>query len=291
MCISPLTIKRDYNRLASEVEAGYNTNTDIVPCGKCHECLGVRRNSWAFRLWKQMDVSDSAYFITLTYADEPLTKNGHGTLKKTDLQRFWKRLRKRSPGRRIKYYACGEYGGLYKRPHYHAIVYNIPQSLALDSENFAKSIWTHGQVDIAPANMPTIFYTVGYIMKGSWEPQHEIDTDTGLITCEDDRVPEYSTMSKNLGLNYLSEAIWNWHVDTMSSFVTMQNGSLMAMPRYYREKVFSREERKELAAEARFIRNLNWQEFANIDYNREHDKKVASVRKHKKEQQLKRMKL
>lgn len=264
--------------------------TDEVPCGRCHQCLADRRNAWAFRLWKQMDVSESCYFITLTYENEPLSPNGHGTLRLHDVQNFWKRLRKRT-GATIKYYLCGEYGGLYKRPHYHAIVYGIPQSLAMDSERFAQSYWTHGRVDIAPSNMATIFYTVGYIMKGSWEPEHEIDTDTGLILCEDDRKPEFSTMSKNLGLNYLSEAIWDWHLNTMSSFVVQQNGAIMSLPRYYRDKIFSREERKELAAEARMIRNLSWKDFEALDYIKEHDKKHASVRKHQKEQQLKRLKL
>ena len=110
MCISPLTIKRQYRRLAHEIENGKYTNTDEVPCGKCHECLGTRRNSWAFRLWKQMDVSESSLFITLTYADEPKTPNGHGTLCRKDLTDFFKRLRKRNSiytDAKIKYYALG----------------------------------------------------------------------------------------------------------------------------------------------------------------------------------------
>lgn len=286
MCVSPITIKRDYRRTTPEVAQGYNTNTDVVPCGKCFECLARRRDSWAFRLWHQMQVSETAHFITLTYEDEPVTTNGHGTLRKKDVQDFMKRLRKRTRNK-IKYYCCGEYGSLFKRPHYHLIIFNIPEILVSDSERFALDIWQLGQVDIANANIRTIAYTVGYVMKGLFTPEHEVDED-GVITCEDDRVPEYATMSKNLGISYLSDAIWDWHLNTMSSFARAQNGTLIALPRYYRDKIFSREEKKELAVEARKIRDFD---FLQWDYQLEHERKKAAIRSHEKQQKLKRLKL
>lgn len=273
MCFSPLTIKRPYKSLQGDF-------TDVVPCGKCHKCLRRRANSWAFRLWKQMDVSESAAFITLTYADEPESFNGHGTLVLKDLQDFMKRLRKKAKTK-IKYYAVGEYGTIFKRPHYHLIVFGIPQAILCNSDAFAEDIWQHGKVDIARCNIATIFYTVGYIMKGKWQPEQD----------DDDRAPEFATMSKNLGLNYLSDEVWDWHLSHMVGYVTQQNGSLMPMPRYYRDKIFSRDEKAELNAEAKMIRELDFNSWINYDYTKELERKKDELRRHNKEQRLKRMKL
>lgn len=312
MCISPINIKRQYRRMAHEVKNGKSTLADTVPCGKCHECLGTRRNAWAFRLWKQMDIAHHSAFVTLTYAEEPLSPLGHGTLRKKDVQDFIKRLRKREPQSQkipyekcdkfgvptgkigyksaIKYYCCGEYGSRYLRPHYHLIMYNLWPSLLSDVETLSEKIWGHGSVDVAVCNMATINYTVGYIMKGAWKDESEVNLSTGEILV-DDRQPEFSTMSKNLGLNYLSEKIWSWHVDNMIGTVTMQNGSLLSMPRYYKEKVFSKEEREELAQEAKMIRDIPLDYWNNFTVKKFYEKRDNSIRKHEKEQLLKRLKL
>lgn len=60
-------------------------------------------------------------FVTLTYNDEHVPKDGGLVI--GDLQRFFKRLRKRLSPARIRYFACGEYGDQTRRPHYHACVF------------------------------------------------------------------------------------------------------------------------------------------------------------------------
>lgn len=262
--------------------------TDEVPCGKCHECLATRRNTWAFRLYHHMQVSESACFMTLTYGrvhergrylygiDPPLSFNGHETLCKKDLQDFFKRLRKRNQGK-IKYYACGEYGSKFKRPHYHIIMFGLDRFLLQNSLLVSSKIWKMGSIDIAACNMPTINYTVGYIMKGLWQPEQD----------DDDRQPEFSVMSKNLGLNYLTPALWDYHVNNMVGHVTLPNGALMTMPRYYKDRIFTKDERKELNEFNHMLRNLN---FDFIGSDTDVMKRNNSIRRHQKEQILKRVK-
>lgn len=238
-----------------------------------------------------MTISNSAAFLTLTYEVEPLTPNGHGTLKKSDVQKFLKRLRKRNnSSRTIRYYCCGEYGSRFKRPHYHLIIFNVNRNILDNSELLAKDIWKHGQVHVLPCNTATICYTVGYVMKGAWIPDDEVDINTGLIL-QDDRVPEFSTMSKNLGLCYLTENRWDWHVSNMIGTVDMPNGSMISMPRYFKQKVFSKDEREELAAEARMIRDIpvDWWTEENTKIYLE--AKTDSIRRAQKQELLKRMKL
>ena len=99
-----------------------------IPCGQCYGCIEDKRREWFVRLNSHLESADSASFITLTYEDEKLPKTSEGihTLCKEDLQKFFKRLRYYYKWKKIKYYAVGEYGTKTERPHYHAIIFNLP---------------------------------------------------------------------------------------------------------------------------------------------------------------------
>ena len=125
-CITPF-----YKKL--EIVNGVTTGYVPFPCGKCPPCLRRRVSGWSFRLVKQGEQACSALFVTLTYDDEkvPKTASGLMTLQKSDLQKFFKRLRKKTH-EKISYYAVGEYGDKTQRPHYHIILFNaIPRIVVL----------------------------------------------------------------------------------------------------------------------------------------------------------------
>jgi len=99
-CITPFYVKQ-----------GVMTNEKIpVPCGKCPPCMKRRTSGWSFRLVKEGDVSSTALFVTLTYNTEnvPLSMKGYMTLKKDDIQKYFKRLRKLTHNK-LKYFVVGEY--------------------------------------------------------------------------------------------------------------------------------------------------------------------------------------
>ena len=117
-----------------------------VPCGKCLLCRIRRKSEWTDRLTHELGYHEGALFVTLTYdpAYVPIGDKGYMTLRKRDLQLYIKRLRKALEPRRIRYYACGEYGDPSKeirtrngyllrtigeRPHYHLIVYGMRPTL------------------------------------------------------------------------------------------------------------------------------------------------------------------
>lgn len=154
-----------------------------VPCGKCPDCLKRRISGWSFRLMTEEKRSLSSHFITLTYSPQhvALTRGGYMTLSKRDVQLFLKRLRKRNTGTQIKYYACGEYGGKYSRPHYHILLFNA------DINTISPS-WEKGSVHFGSVSGASIGYTLKYMSKPSRIPMH----------VKDDRIKEFSLMSKNL---------------------------------------------------------------------------------------------
>lgn len=91
-----------------------------VSCGRCMACRLNRGSEWAVRILHEQKLHQDSLFITLTYNDEHLPKNN--SLKRRDLQLFFKRLRKRI---KVRYFAAGEYGENYQRPHYHAALFGV----------------------------------------------------------------------------------------------------------------------------------------------------------------------
>ena len=196
-----------------------------VPCGQCKDCLQARANSWLVRLRSHMKDTFSSYFVTLTYENPPRTYNGLYTAKKDDIQRYFKRLRKiETDNNNIKYYAVSEYGEQYQRPHYHAIIFNVNDRRSI-LRAWAPNDTLIGQVHIGDVTSASIKYVSGYIGKKIGIPQYDYD----------DRLPEFSLMSKGLGLN-AENYIGDFLRDTLTPYV-MLDGIKYPIPRYYKEKL------------------------------------------------------
>lgn len=207
------------------------TESVPVPCGSCPPCQRRRIDGWVFRLQQEIKRSEYSYFVTLTYDTRfvPITANGFMTLHKPDLQKFFKRLR-HNTGFRIKYYAVGEYGSTRKRPHYHLILFS--DGCAIEE---IRKAWPLGSVHVGQVTSDSIAYTLKYIEKKTGSKQHK----------RDDRLKEFSLMSKRLGDNYLTDQIISYHNQTLADnmYLVREGGYKVAMPRYYRERIFDEDTR------------------------------------------------
>lgn len=100
-----------------------------VPCGHCLLCSEKRGREWSTRALCETAVADyPPVFVTLTYADGYIPFDG---VCKRDLQLFLKRFREnwfRKYGNRLnlRYFAVSEYGTYGGRPHYHLLLWNVP---------------------------------------------------------------------------------------------------------------------------------------------------------------------
>lgn len=150
-----------------------------IPCGKCVGCRMAKAKEWSVRcaLERSYYPEDDCLFLTLTYDDDHLPKDGW--LCKRDLQLFWKRLRK--AGFRFRYFACGEYGETYHRPHYHAIVFglhlddldffSVSHSMSqLYVSSTLSGVWQNGLCVAGYADSGSIAYTAGYVEKKQNDP-------------------------------------------------------------------------------------------------------------------------
>lgn len=187
---------------------------------------------------KHEQVQKRANFITLTYDTDhvPISPRGYMTLNKRDVQLFMKRLRKISPKSsaqdKISYYACGEYGGQTNRPHYHLIIFNA------DVDKIEKA-WNLGAIHNGNVTGASVGYTLKYMTKEGRIPMH----------ANDDRVPEFQLVSKGIGANYLTKAMTSYHKADLVNrmYVPLVDGRKIRMPRYYKDKLYTEEERARIA--------------------------------------------
>ena len=238
-----------------------------LPCGQCVECRLARSREWATRCMLETKDHKNNYFITLTYNNDNLPKgNGInidtgeifevGTLKPKDLQDFMKRLRitweRKYNITNIRYYACGEYGEQYARPHYHAIIFGLPifdlkpdhrskkGNMNFRSDEIEK-IWGKGRIAIGTVTWDSCAYTARYVMKKqTGKGKEEYYKIMGVE-------PEFVRMSRRPGIarNYYEQHKKNIY-ECDEIWISTRKGVQKVKPSKYYDKLFDIEEHEEL---------------------------------------------
>lgn len=201
-----------------------------LPCGRCIGCRLERSRQWAMRCMHEKDMHEDSCFITLTYDDDHLPKDGSLNLK--HFQDFFKRLRKKC-GSGIRFFHCGEYGETTHRPHYHAIIFGfdftdrqfhtVSNGNRLYISSSLTSLWSLGHCLIGDVTFESCAYVARYIMKkvtGELAEAHY-----------GGRKPEYVTMSRKPGIG----AGWyaKFKSDVYPSDYLYVNGVKCKPPRFY----------------------------------------------------------
>lgn len=136
-------------------------------------------------------------FITLTYSDDFLPEDM--SLKKKDLQDFFKRLRHHFPNT-IRYYCSGEYGPKTERPHYHGVLFGVSPWMLYGTRRQEEGplflAWKKGFTTSSELSPQRAKYVAKYTTKD----QRAFLSGTTV------RIPEFSVMSRRpgIGLPYLS---------------------------------------------------------------------------------------
>lgn len=146
-------------------------NPVLIPCGHCSGCRLASSKEWTTRGVLESKMHSYNYFLTLTYSDDCLPVSG---LDKKDLQDFFKRFRyhlENAGLSNFKYLACGEYGDITFRPHYHMILFcDDPLPLIRIGPNrhhcpLVADSWKFGLHEVSFSNSSTIAYVCGYVNK------------------------------------------------------------------------------------------------------------------------------
>ncbi len=177
-----------------------------LPCGNCIGCRLDKAKEWALRCVHESQMHQENCFITLTYDDEHLPVDQ--SLDVGHWQKFMKRLRKQQPGKKIRYFHCGEYGEKFSRPHYHAILFNhdYPDRVrfgeGIDTSQSLEDCWGKGFTTVGEVTYESCRYVARYITKkvtGDRAREHYITFDR-YTDRQYEIAPEYATMSRGSGI-------------------------------------------------------------------------------------------
>lgn len=211
-------------------------------CGQCVECRLAYSREWAIRIVHEAQSHSANCMLNLTYDNEHLPP--FGQLVKSDLQKFFKRLRKNTGP--FSYVAAGEYGDRSRRPHFHIALFGL--DFSADRVIFGKSVngeptfisqevsksWSLGNHVIGSLNFESAAYIARYIMKkikgdNLCPVPLAIDPDSGVMILPN---PEFLLASKGIGKSWFY-AHFMHDVFPHASVVTPQ-GSRAPVPRYYK---------------------------------------------------------
>lgn len=204
-------------------------------CGVCRDCRLYRAREWAIRCYHEASLHSESCVLTLTFAKDP------GTVRKKDLQLFFKRMRKH--GLSFRYFAVGEYGENFTRPHYHVILFGkdfredrypwkrSKKGILLYRSPTIEKHWTLGHSDVSDMSMEAAGYCARYTMKkiqGDLADEHYVREFHGV---EIPVNPEFMVCSKNpaLGLGWIQK-YWD---EVFPLDHVIYKGKECPVPRYY----------------------------------------------------------
>lgn len=210
-----------------------------VGCGVCYICRKKRLRSWIHRISVEEEASVSSFFVTLTYDNKNIeftekTDNFGNvlfTLNKETFQKFMKLVRyyeneqhkkNGTSAPPIKYYAVGEYGGKFHRPHYHILIFNL-----VYWHSSLTQAWDKGNIHIGEVTPESTAYTLSYV------------TDKTFKTFEGDpRQKPFSLCSQGIGKSYLTAQTVDYHKNHEALFATLK-GQKYPLADYYKKRIWT----------------------------------------------------
>lgn len=215
-----------------------------IPCGSCGQCLKQRSRNWAYRILKECEQFKNNYFITLTYNDDNVPKDGN--LIRHEISKFNKVLKtylnRIGCKSDFRFYGVGEYGEHTLRPHYHIIYFNLnlpdlvfrnydKQGNELYESKFLEKVWSKGNIYIGNVSVGSACYVARYCDKKQFMTKKDKEYLINIGW-----VPEFSCMSRRPGiganaLQYVFDEFLN------GSFHLIKNNNRFSIPKYYLDKI------------------------------------------------------
>ncbi len=217
-----------------------------VDCGRCIECRKKKARDWQMRLSEEMRSTDlRGYFVTWTFSDESL-KDLREILRKEDESRTWENFEdenqicriavrrylerwRKKHGKSLRHWMITEKGqSNSERVHMHGIVWTNE-----DKEDITDR-WGYGICDIGKKGVGEL--SAGYLVK--------------YMSKVDEKHKEYKSKvfaSAGIGAGYLKRRDSKRHEfkgeDTKKVY-TDRTGRKLPLPKYFRDKIWSEEERE-----------------------------------------------
>jgi len=249
-----------------------------VGCGKCLECVKKKSREWQVRLLEEVRHNKSGNFVTLTFSNEEYTKlaeeiqnlKGYeldNEIARLAIRRFLERWRKKHK-KSVRHWLVTELGhNGTENIHLHGILFTE------HSEDIEK-IWKYG-------------YVWNSKKKNGYVSEKTVNYITKYLRKQDQKHKEYLPRmftSAGIGKGYIdrNDIKNNKYkgADTDETYRT-RTGHKIAMPIYYRNKIYSEEEREKLWID-KLDKQTRYVDGKEIDISKNEDKYYKALNEARK---------
>ena len=214
-------------------------------CGKCMECKKQKSREWNVRLQEEIRHNNKGKFVTLTFNNESikeLTKEINGLegynldneIATLAVRRFLERWRKKYK-KSVRHWLVTELGGNgTENIHLHGILWTEESAKTIDK------IWKYGYTWVGDKN------------NGGYVNEKTINYITKYVTKTDLKHSQYNSKilcSQGIGKGYterIDSKLNKYNGENTKETYTTRQGTKLAMPIYYRNKIYTEQEREKL---------------------------------------------
>lgn len=205
-------------------------------CGKCYECRKQKGRAWQVRLSEEVRNDPNVIFVTLTISDESWEKlrkkysySSEEDYIKKMVRLFLERIRKETK-KSVKHWLTTERGEKNtERYHLHGLIWGDKNGL-----------------------LTTRHWQYGFVYIGEFVNERTCNYVTKYITKRDEKHKEFEPItlcSAGIGSGYLSRSdskLNRFREGKTTETYRLRNGTKLNLPIYYRNKLYTDEEREKL---------------------------------------------
>lgn len=231
----------DYTNIGIKIQlSSFQHNPDYllrVPCGKCLLCRRKRASEWRLRLMAEAQSEQNirnVLFLTFTFNDKYYQSYLDD---KSVFIRRWRQNFKYKYGFAPRYFLIEDCGSQFGRIHLHGFLFNVPKS-KITTLRKERLCWKYGFVDLSFCkSLKAISYACGYITGASLKKDA---LKHGKPVCE--KAKKFIGkifVSKGLGRAFVDLNKSEFRSRTENHFLVRQGLFNVALPRYYRNKIWT----------------------------------------------------
>lgn len=235
-----------------------------VGCQKCMECKKQKARQWGVRLQEEIRTNKTGQFVTLTFSNESIT----------DLGNEIKGLEGYNRDNKIATIAVRKFLERWRKKYKKSIRHWLITELGHEG---TENIHLHGLIFTKDVKAIKKIWKYGFVFIGDYVNERTINYITKYTTKTDEKHKEYNAIiltSAGIGSNYVKR--WDAGLNkykpgqTKETYTTRQ-GRKIDLPIYFRNKIYSEDEREALWIE-KLDKGVRWVDGTEIDISKNMDK-------------------
>lgn len=216
-----------------------------IGCGKCMECRKKKSREWRVRMLEEIKDNKNGVMVTLTFSNESIKKISAGMHNISGYERD-----NAIASKAVEYF-CERWRKKYKKYPRHWLVTELGHQ-GTENIHLHGIIWTNESAEEISEKWQYGYTWIGDEKQGGWVNGQTVNYIVKYVTKTDVQHKEYNPKiyaSKGIGKGYIKRHNSNinaYNGEKTKEYYQAENGYKMAMPMYYRNKLWTEEQREKL---------------------------------------------